>query len=202
VRTSEQVSLPAPLVVPVSLYRTGDDLWRLLRGYKDGRDAELRRSLQRRLARLLSQFLRFHLACISPEGAWRVTAVPPTRRRPEGRALERMIRTAPWMRRRYVRTLRTQNPPEHNRASDSAFRVTRDVDGQNLLLVDDTFTTGASVQSAASVLQLAGARLVAVIVLGRVVNPHAAPQEAALWKAARAREFRLDVCCLPAHRRR
>jgi len=197
-RTAGQVSLPAGLVVPISLYRTGDDLWRLLRRYKDGRDAEGRRGMRRRLARLLSQFLRFHLACIAPgaSSGWSITGVPPTRRREDARPLDRTIRLAPWLRRRHLRTLRTVRAPEHNEASDSAFEVIGDVSGRELLLVDDTFTTGASVQSAASALQLAGARVLAVVVLGRVVNPRAAPDAAGLWEAARARRFRLDACCI------
>src|SRR5712691_13483883 len=51
-RTAGQVSRPVGAVVPISLYRTGDDLWYLLRRYKDGRDPRLRRRLRRRLARL------------------------------------------------------------------------------------------------------------------------------------------------------
>src|SRR6266511_5970824 len=34
-----QVSHPVSLVVPISLYETTDQLWTVLRGYKDGRTA-------------------------------------------------------------------------------------------------------------------------------------------------------------------
>jgi hypothetical protein len=43
--------------------------------------------------------------------------------------------------------------------------------GASVLLLDDTWVSGASAQSAAAALKLAGARYVAVIVLGRHVNP-------------------------------
>jgi hypothetical protein len=39
-----------------------------------------------------------------------------------------------------------------------------------MLLVDDTMTTGAKLQSAASALNLGGARVVAAVVLGRVID--------------------------------
>ena len=43
--------------------------------------------------------------------------------------------------------------------------------GASVLLVDDTWVSGASAQSAAAALKLAGARHVAVVVVGRHVNP-------------------------------
>jgi adenine/guanine phosphoribosyltransferase-like PRPP-binding protein len=44
-------------------------------------------------------------------------------------------------------------------------------DGADVLVVDDTWVSGGSAQSVAAALKLAGARRVAVIVLGRHVNP-------------------------------
>lgn len=201
-RTAAQVSLAATAVTPISLYRTGDGLWKVLRGYKDGLDAGLRCRLRRELARLLSQYLRFHLACLAPQipPGWAITTVPPTHRRAEAQPLEAVIQLAPWLHRRYVRTLRTRSAPEHNAASDRAFRAARSVPGMDLLVVDDTFTTGASVHSAVSALRLAGARVVGVVVVGRVLNPGLHTGDARLWEAARARPFDLHVCCAPACR--
>jgi predicted amidophosphoribosyltransferase len=191
------VTLPAGTVVPIALYRTGDHLWHALRRYKDGRDAALRRRLGRELGRLLCGFLRLHLTCIAPgaSSAWRITVVPPTRRRRQRHPLERVVRRSRWLRRRYVRTLRTAAPPGHNAASDTAFTVVGAVAGLELVVVDDTFTTGASVQSAVSALRLAGAEVIAVVVIGRVVNPDASPEEAALWATARRTGWRLNRCC-------
>mgnify|MGYP001556285040 CR=1 FL=1 len=194
--TAGQVARPIEGITPISLFRSGDEMWYLLRRYKDGRTAAERRHCRRGLARLLSQFLRFHLACAAPgagEG-WLLTAVPPTRRRRERFPMERVIRWSPWLRRRYRRTLVTAKAPAHNRAGDGAFRVVRDVAGADILLVDDTYTTGASVQSAVSALRGAGARVVGVVVIGRVVNP-AMRAEADLWAQATARPFRIDRCC-------
>jgi hypothetical protein len=44
--------------------------------------------------------------------------------------------------------------------------------GADVLVVDDTWVSGGSAQSAAAALKLAGARRVAVVVLGRHVNPN------------------------------
>lgn len=196
-RTSAQVTMPAERVVPISLYRTGDDLWHALRRYKDGRDAGLRRRLRGDLARLLAGFLRAHLGCVAPAAGpeWRVTVVPPTRRRFRRHALERVVRRSPWLRRRYLRTLATVRAPTHGAASDGAFRVVRPVAGLQLLVVDDTFTTGASVHSAVSALRRAGATVAGVVVIGRVVNPDANPAEGALWGAASRTPWRLNRCC-------
>jgi adenine/guanine phosphoribosyltransferase-like PRPP-binding protein len=41
----------------------------------------------------------------------------------------------------------------------------------DVLLIDDTWVSGASAQSAAAALKLAGARRVAIVVLGRHLDP-------------------------------
>jgi orotate phosphoribosyltransferase len=58
-------------------------------------------------------------------------------------------------------------------------RVGDPVRGADLLVVDDTWVSGGSAQSVAAALKLAGARRVAVVVLGRHVNP-ANPRAAAV----------------------
>ena len=85
---------------------------------------------------------------------------------------------------------------DHRRADDLGFLVDADVGGARILLVDDTLTTGARVQSAASALQLAGGRVVAAVVVGRVIRPEWSKEGAALWRAARSRRFSFETCCL------
>jgi orotate phosphoribosyltransferase len=46
----------------------------------------------------------------------------------------------------------------------------RDLDNEDVLLVDDTWTTGGSVQSAAGALKAAGAGVVGALVIGRHVH--------------------------------
>jgi hypothetical protein len=50
-------------------------------------------------------------------------------------------------------------------------RVAGAAPGADVLVVDDTWVSGGSAQSAAAALKLAGARRVAIVVLGRHVNP-------------------------------
>jgi hypothetical protein len=59
----------------------------------------------------------------------------------------------------------------------------RVADGADVLVVDDTWVSGGSAQSVSAALKLAGARRVAVVVLGRHVNP-ADPRSAAFLEAA------------------
>ena len=71
----------------------------------------------------------------------------------------------------------------HGRSVSTGWlRVGGAVAGADVLLVDDTWVSGGSAQSAATALKLAGARRVAVIVLGRHVDP-ADPRSSALLRA-------------------
>ena len=81
----------------------------------------------------------------------------------------------------------------HNVASDEGFVVGRRVDGERVLMVDDTFTTGARAQSAASALSLAGADVVAIVPVGRVVDP-GWEHVGGWWEGWRRRPFTFDTC--------
>jgi hypothetical protein len=63
--------------------------------------------------------------------------------------------------------------------------VGRAVAGTDVLLVDDTWVSGASAQSAAAALKAAGARRVALVVLGRHVDP-ADPRSAEFLRTMRS----------------
>ena len=69
-----------------------------------------------------------------------------------------------------------------------------------MLLIDDTFTMGASVQSAASALQLSGANVVAIVAVGRYVNPDYSDESRGLWDRAKAIPFTFDSCCIERDR--
>jgi hypothetical protein len=71
-------------------------------------------------------------------------------------------------------------------------RVHGPVTGADVLLVDDTWVSGGSAQSAAATLKLAGARRVALVVLGRQVDP-ADPRSAGLLRALRLRSVHDDA---------
>ena len=67
--------------------------------------------------------------------------------------------------------------------------------GADVVLLDDTWTTGASAQSACAALRLAGARSVAVIVLGRHVT---AAGSSVARRALAAMPFRRWLCAVHA----
>lgn len=199
-QTTAQVSRPVRLVVPISLYVTGEQLWHVLRNYKDGMTEALRAELRPRVAALLYRFLDGHRQCIAnATGAdWNIiTTVPSSQEREGEHPLERVVRMARALTDEYEALLEP-GPGEigHNRARDDGYTVTRDVEGEHVLLVDDTFTSGARVQSAASALQLAGATVAAAVPIGRVINPEWNEAAQTLWGDARAREFDFDTCCL------
>jgi hypothetical protein len=77
---------------------------------------------------------------------------------------------------------------DHLHPSRSGFVVDPRVDRATLgrhsaLVVDDSYTTGARAQSAATALRLAGMRVGAILALGRVVAPRSCPWHAAFWAA-------------------
>jgi adenine/guanine phosphoribosyltransferase-like PRPP-binding protein len=86
----------------------------------------------------------------------------------------------------------------HNVASDGGFVAHTDVRGARVLVVDDTFTTGARAQSAASALQLAGARVVAIVPIGRVIDPNHGEHAQAYWTRRVGATFDFGRCCLEA----
>lgn len=142
------------------------DLWR----YKSwpAPDASARASL---LALLLA-FLNDHGSCI-----WRHAAMPPPGRlavvptgcgRPGPHPLSRLV--SPYLRLPPVPL--AIRPGRQGRDLDlNRFQAGRIPAGTGVLLLDDSWVSGASAQSAAAALKLAGAGRVAVVVLGRHINP-------------------------------
>ena len=162
--------LLADAVVPVSYSIRGTafagDLWR----YKWPRapDAAARASV---LA-LLLVFLADHGACVwrhagmSPPG--RLAVVPAGSGRPDPHPLLQLV--TPCLRLPICPL--AIRPGRQGRGLDlDRFRADRIPVGASVLLLDDTWVSGASAQSAAAALKQAGARHVAVVVLGRHVNP-------------------------------
>jgi hypothetical protein len=162
--------LLADAVVPISYAVRGtafaDSLWR----YKSDRepDAAAARSLQA----LLLAFLNDHAACVWRRAAMpepdRLAVVPSGTGRPGPHPLLALasphvslpvwpLAIRPGRQGRDLDPHRFQAGPIHP--------------GGSVLLLDDTWVSGASAQSAAAALKLAGAGRVAIVVLGRHVNP-------------------------------
>ncbi len=199
-KSSRQVKHPVQTIVPISLYAIPSQLHTVLREYKDGRGGEVRSPLVLQVAGLIGRFLRDHRQCIvATTGRDFDTIVPVPSSRPGPHPLEQALRVLVPLRDIVAPVLEVGTAPvdEQRNANDSAFRPREEVAGRKVLVVDDTFVTGARVQSAASALTLAGADVVAALVVGRVIrfNPDY-PQNQELWDRMRGKAFSFETCCL------
>jgi hypothetical protein len=184
---SQAGELLADVVAPIAYAVRGGqlavDLWR----YKSDR-ADAAESAAR-LRAMLAAYLADH-----GESVWRaarmaavpvaVAVGPSGRGRPGGHPLPDLVRSCVD-----VPLVGLSVAPEeaaHVRGVDPRWlRVDEPVAGADVLVVDDTWVSGGSAQSAAVALKLAGARRVAVIVIGRHVNPDD-PRSAEFLAALRA----------------
>lgn len=162
--------LLADAVVPFSYAIKGtayaDDLWR----YKSwSAPAALARTS---VLALLLAFLNDHGPCV-----WRHAAMPPPDRlavvptgcgRPGPHPLLQLV--TPYL--RLPLSPLAIRPGRQGRDLDlSRFQASRVPAGASVLLLDDSWVSGASAQSAAAALKLAGAAHVATVILGRHINP-------------------------------
>jgi predicted amidophosphoribosyltransferase len=199
-QTTQQVSRPLRFVVPISLYRVGEQLWYVLRHYKDHTNAQVRQAFKFQVAAIIALFLAAHAKCIANEAQsdWDlVTTVPSSKGRVAPHPLDEAIALIPSLR-PILRTLLRpgKGKVDHNTASDTGFEVAEDIRGRTILLLDDTFTSGARLQSAASALGLAGANVTGALVVGRVIAPDFSEASKELWYRMRGSLFTFDRCCL------
>lgn len=198
--TMSQVRRPTTNILPISLYQVNTQLWHVLRSYKDGNEV-MRREFRTVVAATIARFVNRHWPCVARLAGGPptlVTTVPSTREPP--RPGEHPLVTAVKRCARLVdlyRPVLARGPGQvaHRRANDDAFEVTRPLREARVLLVEDTFTSGARTQSAASALQRAGASGLAVVVVGRVINPDYSDASRRIWDTAGERQFDFDTCC-------
>lgn len=175
-------------IMPISMSVDSDLLHRHLRGYKDDRSLQVRSRMTRRLAALIAVFMRNHATCVGP---FDTLALVPSAARV---ALEPVINLIPTLREAYTPSL--EAIPGFSKAdlSTDRFRLLRQVDGERVLLMDDTFASGATLFSAAATLRGAGAEIVGPIVLGRHLRPSWPPSSELLaW--LRQRTWDETRCC-------
>jgi hypothetical protein len=155
------------VVVPIAYAVKGGphatNLWRYKSDQPEAADARAA------LSALLLVFLRDHGACV-----WRragmarpthVAVVPSRRGRPGPHPMQALA--GPYLRLPWAR-LRPAGHDDAGAAHPDPNRFhCEPLAGAAVVLLDDTWTSGASATSAAAALKLAGARSVAVVVLGR-----------------------------------
>ena len=159
----------APIAYAVKGGELASDLWRYKSGL-DGADESAGR-----LREMLSAFLREHGASVwrtagMIEGPGAVAVVPSGQGRPGGHPLLGIAGPAAGL--PVIPLSVRPGCAAHGRhVSTGWLRVDARVSGANVLLVDDSWVSGASAQSAAAALKLAGAARVAIVVIGRHVDP-------------------------------
>jgi predicted amidophosphoribosyltransferase len=162
---------------PISYSVGGGPLHRALRGYKRLGGPPAAASIAG-LAAVLQRHLELHEHCLAGvaglDGFDVVTIVPSSdRARGESHPLHQLVGelVAP-VRHRYERLLRrTGADVAAHHFNIHKYEAIHWLGGRSVLLVDDTWTTGANAQSAALALKEAGAARVAAVVIGRYVNP-------------------------------
>jgi hypothetical protein len=162
--------LLADAVVPISYAVKGTafaaSLWR----YKSWSGPSA--AAQTSLLALLLAFLHDHGACVWRHAGMpapsRLAVVPTGCGRPGPHPL--LALSAPYL--RLPVTPLVIRPGEQGRDPNmNRFSAERTRSGASVLLLEDTWVSGASAQSAAAALKQAGARHVAVVVLGRHIDP-------------------------------
>jgi phosphoribosylpyrophosphate synthetase len=191
--------LLADLVVPIAYSVGGTGYATALWQYKSAAaDAASRKSARAALRLILLAFLHDHGRCLwSCAGVAAPThvAVVPSGRGCGGthplRSLAGSYLTLPWA----DLVTRPGEPALGRDLQVGRFRAAGRLTGATVLLLDDTWTSGASAQSAAAALKLAGARSVVTVILGRHLNP-SDPKLNSFIAALAAYPFRQDACAV------
>jgi orotate phosphoribosyltransferase len=166
------------------------DLWRYKSGQRDAAEAGAR------LRSLLSGFLCEHAARVWRDagmagGPALAAVVPSGQGRPGAHPLAGIVASCTGLPLAEL-SVRPEGSAHGRGVSAGWLRAAGPVAGADVLLVDDTWVSGGSAQSAAAALKLAGARRVAIVVLGRHVDP-ADPRSAALLAAIKDKYGQLPL---------
>lgn len=176
-----------PEVLPISLSLHGQVLHHHLWQYKDSPSGIVRTQAIARLSGLVNEFFARHATCVGP---WDLVTCVPS---PERVALEAVISQVSSLRRSYRRVL-VARPARVGRSLDpSQFLMNGPVRRDRILLLDDTFVSGARLFGAVVALRRQGAQVVGPVVIGRHIQASWAPS-ARLLSWVGWRPWRADRC--------
>lgn len=187
---------------PISYSVAHEQLHYVLASYKRLAGAAARR-LGAELAALLWRYLAAHEQCLARAArvpAFELVTIVPSgdRERDRHHPLHRIAGelVGPTRERHEQLLVRSAFAIESREFDPHKYIAARPLDGEPVLLVDDTWTTGANAQSAAAALKAAGAGPVAAVVIGRHVNREWHRNDQRL--RALAGHFDWDSCALCA----
>lgn len=188
--------LLADAVVPLSYSIAGTAYCRWLRMYKSA-SAE-RREARAAIRTLLLVFLHDHGSCLWASAGMtapsHVAAVPSGCGRAGVHPLRMLIE--PYLALPWAGLIACGDDPVQPRELwIGRYRSASSLRDANVLLLDDTWASGASAQSAAAALKLAGAASVVTLVFGRHVNAERLHFDTFL-RALSQSYFRLDRCAV------
>lgn len=186
-------------VVPI-VYSLSDGLESLLHRYKDFGPEH--RWMGCVLASVLFEFLDRHLKCVADTYGHvdRVVTVPGGNSARDFDHLADAVRiVTDWPFEWEFDLVRKVKPgrPGRGEVNPDYYRLApgRDVTGQVVLLVDDTWTSGGTLASVAARLRGAGAKSVVGLTVGRQLHPNWGTADA-LISTARTRAFAPDLCVI------
>jgi hypothetical protein len=188
--------------------KESDQLYRLLTGYKSGRNSvSSLRQFRLVLGAVIWRWVDAHERCMAREigldgDAFDVVTTVPSGsiERDEGHPLRGIVGgLVTPLSPRFERVLRRSAKEVPKREVDpEKYTVpeSQDIRGKSILLVEDAWVTGSNAESAAGALKAAGAAKVAVLVVGRVLDPRSVDTESRF--EALSAIFDWDWC--PYHR--
>lgn len=193
-RTSAQVLHPCELVIPISYYTTPSALRDRMHDYKEHPDPGVREEQSRYVAAILVRYFVEHRDALAARfGDWDDVAAVPSTHHDNPPALQTAIEANfPDAIGRFTRPLaRGPGTMTFNQASPTGFVPIAGaaITGRRVLLIDDTYTTGARLQSAHHALVAAGSTVVAAIVVTRKINPDPRYGSDRLWERQSAVPF-------------
>lgn len=196
----------ADSVAFISLAVKGEQLAYELSGYKNSRNQTVRNRMTIGLAAVLWRWLASHEGCLAAASGTDtfdvVSVVPTTRARAGVHPLHHMVSQLIGPTQERFVDLLTVNPAvAQDRTPDIDRWHSAPLAGEAVLLIDDTWTTGSAVQSAAARLKHSGASRVAIVEIGRHFSTVATSdnyREAAkdYYRKAKQVAWSWDVCCL------
>jgi hypothetical protein len=199
---------PVDAMAPISYSVSGEQLHHALVSYKRLWGAPARH-FEFGLAAVLWRYLAVHESCLSraagagPNAFALVTTVPSSsRERARTHPLEPLVAELVGPARgRYARLLdRSDAPAAPHRFCPAKYAAGRELAGRSVLLIDDTWTTGANARSAAAALKAAGAGPVAALVIGRFVNRDWHHNDRRLRDLAQPFDWSRCALCAEEHR--